>query len=78
VEFGVAICISDLAKHYGVKTTLEACNADCPYVHYDQLPPNVTASSVMTNVKKIIGKLNLTDTQSQQFLRKIETDSKFK
>jgi hypothetical protein len=78
VEFGVAICISDLAKHYNVKTKLEACKPDCPYVHYDQLPPNVTSASVMTKVKKIIGKLNLTDAQSQQFLRRIETDSKFK
>jgi len=78
VKFGVAICISDLAKHYNVKTNLEPCKPDCPYVHYDHLPPNVTSTSVMNKVKKIIGKLNLTDAQSQQFLRKIETDSKFK
>ena len=31
VEFGVAICISDLAKQYNVKTNLEACKSDYPY-----------------------------------------------
>jgi hypothetical protein len=78
VEFGVAICISDLAKHYNVKTNLEACKSDCPYMHYDLLPPNLTSASVLSKVRKIISKLNLTDAQSQQFLRKIETDPKFK
>ena len=78
VDFGVAICISDLAKQYKVKTDLEACKPDCPYMHYDQLPPNLTSASVLSKVKKIIGKLNLSDSQSQHFLRRIETDSKFK
>ncbi len=78
MEFDVAICISDLAEQYNVKTNLEACKSDCPYMYYDQLPPNLTSASVLSKVKKIIGKLNLSDAQSQQFLRKIETDSKFK
>ena len=78
VEFGVAICISDLAKQYKVKTELEACKPDCPYMHYDQLPPNLTSASVISKVKKIIGRLNLSSGQSQYFLRKIEADSKFK
>jgi hypothetical protein len=78
VEFGVAICISDLAKQYSVKTNLEPCKPDCPYMHYDQLPPNLTSASVLSKVKRIIGKLNLADAQQQQFLRRIETDSKFK
>ena len=37
VEFGVVICISDLAKHYGIKSNLESCKADCPYAHQQQL-----------------------------------------
>jgi hypothetical protein len=78
VEFGVAICINDLARQYNVKTNLEPCKPDCPYMHYDQLPSNLTSASVLSKVKKIIGKLNLADAQQQQFLRKIETDSKFK
>ena len=78
VEFGVAICISDLAKHYGIKSNLEPCKPDCPYAHYNQLPPTLTTASVLTKVKRIIGKLNLTDGQSQLFLTKIEADSKFK
>ena len=78
VEFGVAICISDLAKHYGIKSNLEPCKPDCPYTHYNQLPPTLTTASVLTKVKRIIGKLNLTDGQSQLFLTKIEADSKFK
>jgi hypothetical protein len=77
VEFGVAICISDLARQYNVKTNLEPCKSDCPYMHYDQLPSTLTSASVLSKVKKIIGKLNLADAQSEQFLRKIETDSKF-
>jgi len=32
----------------------------------------------LSKVKKIIAKLNLSDAQSQNFLRKIETDPKFK
>ena len=78
VEFGVAICISDLAKHYGIKSNLEPCKPDCPYAHYNQLPAALTTASVLTKVKRIIGKLNLTDGQSQLFLTKIEADSKFK
>ena len=78
VEFGVAICISDLAKHYGIKSNLESCKADCPYAHYNQLPSTLTTASVLSKVKRIIGKLNLTDGQSQLFLSKIEADSKFK
>ena len=78
VEFGVAICISDLAKHYNIKSNLEPCKADCPYAHYNQLPSTLTTASVLSKVKRIIGKLNLTDGQSQLFLSKIEADSKFK
>ena len=78
VEFGVAICISDLAKHYGIKSNLENCKSDCPYAHYNQLPPTLTTASVLNKVKRIRGKLNLTDGQSQLFLTKIEADSKFK
>jgi len=33
VEFGVAICISDLAKQYNIKSNLEHCKPDCPYPH---------------------------------------------
>jgi hypothetical protein len=74
VEFGVAICISDLAKHYNIKSNLEPCTADCPYAHYNQLPSTLTTPSVLSKVKRIIGKLNLTDGQSQSFLSKIEED----
>ena len=55
VEFGVAICISDLAKHYGIKSNLELCKADCPYAHYNQLPSTLTTASVLSKVKRIIG-----------------------
>jgi hypothetical protein len=78
VEFGVAICISDLAKQYNIKSNLEHCKPDCPYTHYNQLPATLTTAAVLSKVKRIIGKLNLTDGQSQLFLRKIEADSKFK
>jgi hypothetical protein len=78
VEFGVAICISDLAKKYKITTNLEACKPDCPFMHYDQLPPNLTAESVISKVKKILGRLNLTTGQTQYFFRQIEKDSKFK
>jgi hypothetical protein len=74
----VAICSSDLAKQYNIKSNLEPCKPDCPYSHYDQLPATLTTAAVLSKVKRIIGKLNLTDGQSQLFLRKIEADSKFK
>jgi len=74
----VAVCISELAKKYNIKSNMEACKPDCPYTHYDELPSNLTAIAVIDNVKKAINKLNLSDAQSQQFLRKIEADSKFK
>jgi hypothetical protein len=78
VEFGVAICISDLAKQYNIKSNLEPCKSDCPYTHYSDLPATLTTAAILAKVKRIIGKLNLTDGQSQLFLRKIEADSKFK
>jgi hypothetical protein len=74
VEFGVAICISDLAKHYKIKFNLEPC----AYAHYNQLPSTLNTASVLSKVKRIIGKLNLTDGQSQSFLSEIEADPKFK
>ena len=54
VDFGVAICISDLAKYYNIKSNLEPCKADCPYAHYNQLPSTLTTASVLSKVKRII------------------------
>ena len=56
VEFGVAICISDLAKQYNIKSNLEHCKPDCPYTHYNQLPATLTTAAVLSKVKRIIGK----------------------
>jgi hypothetical protein len=78
VKFGVAVCISDLANKYNIKSNMEACKPDCQYTHYDDLPSNLTAISVIDNVKKAINKLNLSEAQSKNFLRKNEADSKFK
>ena len=76
VEFGVAICISDLAKQYNVKINLEACKPDCPYMHYDQLPPNLTSASVLSKVKKIIGKLNLSLSSFSARLKQIQNTNR--
>jgi len=77
VAFGVSICVNDLAKKYQIKTS-ETCKPDCPYTHYDDLPANLTATSVLDRVKKVMSKFNISEGQSQQFLRKIEADTKFK
>jgi len=55
VEFGVAICISDLAKKYNIKSNLEYCKPDCSYTHYNQLPAAITTAAVLSKVKRIIG-----------------------
>ena len=74
----VNICISDIAKHYGLRTTLEDCPADCKYVHYDQLPSGMTATAISTKVKKLAEKYGISAGQQKYFLQKIANDKKFK
>jgi hypothetical protein len=69
VAFGVSICVNDLAKKYQIKTS-EACKPDCPYTHYDDLPSNLTATSVLDRVKKVITKFNLTEASRSSFFER--------
>jgi hypothetical protein len=72
------ICVSDLAKYYKVRTDLEACAAGCPYTHYNKLPANLTANTVISKISPILEKLNLSEGQMKFFVNKIKADSKFK
>jgi hypothetical protein len=72
------ICVSDLAKHYKVRTTLEPCEASCTYAHYNALPAGLTVKTVLSKVTPILGKLSLSEGQMKFFINKIKTDSKFK
>ena len=72
------ICVSDLAKHYKVRTDLEPCAAGCRYTHYDKLPAGLTAKAVLDKVNPILEKLNLAEGQLKFFVNKIKSDSKFK
>ena len=74
----VNICISDIAKHYGIRTTLEECSSDCKYVHYNQLPSGMTKAVITTKVKKLAEKCGMSAGQQKYFLQKIENDKKFK
>jgi hypothetical protein len=81
VEFeddAVRVCISDLARHYKIKTTLSPCAPDCKYVHYDKLPATLSTTSVLSAVEKLTTKLGFTDSQVQQFDKRIRADPKFK
>ena len=72
------ICVSVFAKHYKVRTDLEACAASCPYTHYNKLPAGLTANTVLNKVNPILEKLGLSEGQKKFFINKIKTDSKFK
>ena len=72
------ICVSDLAKHYRVRTDLEACDANCRYTHYDKLPADLTAKTILDKVNPILEKLNLAENQLKFFINKIKADPKFK
>jgi hypothetical protein len=74
----VRICVSDLAKHYKVRTDLEACDTGCRYTHYDKLPAGLTAQTVLDKITPILEKLNLAEGQMKFFVNKIKADSKFK
>ena len=74
----VKICVSDLAKHYKVRTELEPCDATCRYTHYDKLPAGLTAKVVLNKINPILEKLNMADNQLKFFVNKIKADSKFK
>jgi hypothetical protein len=46
----MVICISDLAKHFNVKSNLEPCKSGCPYVHNNQLPSTLKVASALAKV----------------------------
>ena len=72
------ICVSDLAKHYKIRTDLEACQAGCPYAHYNMLPAGLTAKAVVNKISPILAKLSLSEGQKKFFINKIKADTKFK
>lgn len=53
-------CISDLAKHYGITTSLRPCTTKCRYTHYDQLPKTLTKAEILPAVQELTTKLGLT------------------
>ena len=77
VEFAVAdinICISDIARHYKVKTDLELCTADCKYVHYSMLQKTMTKAALVSKVQKLAERCNLAEKTIAYFLAKISAD----
>ena len=81
VDFAAAdinICISDIARHYKVKTELASCAADCKYVHYSELPKAMTTEVLMSKVEKLAERCKLSDKTTAYFLAKIKADKRFK
>ena len=74
----IRICVSDLAKHYRVRTDLEACAATCRYTHYDKLPAGLTTKAILDKVNPILEKLNMAEGQMKFFVNRIKADPKFK
>jgi len=74
----INICISDIARHYKVKTELESCTADCKYVHYSKLPKTMTAAVLAAKVQKLAERCNLTEKTVAYFVAKIKADKRFK
>lgn len=66
----IQICVSDLARHYKMKTELQDCPVDCPYIHYKDLPSNLTTALVLEFAKRFAGKLNMTAGQEKYFWQK--------
>jgi len=74
----IRLCISDLAKYYKINTSIPACATDCKYLHYDQYSSTASKDSVLTKVQQLGDKLGLTDSQTQQFAKKIKSDRNLK
>ena len=74
----IRLCISDLAKHYNISTSIAACATDCKYLHYDQYSSTASKDSVLTKVQQLGEKLGLTDSQTQHFVKKIKSDRNLK
>jgi hypothetical protein len=74
----IKLCISNLAKQYSINTLIPACAADCRYMHYDQYSSTASKDSVLTKVQQLGDKLGLTDSQTQQFAKKIKSDRNLK
>ena len=74
----INICISDIARHYKVKTELALCAADCKYVHYSELPPTMTTAVLVSKVEKLAERCKLSDKTTAYFLAKINADKRFK
>jgi hypothetical protein len=74
----IKLCISNLAKQYGINTSIPACAADCRYPHYDQYSSTASKDSVLTRVHQLGDKLGLTDSQTQQCAKKIKSDRNLK
>jgi hypothetical protein len=67
-----------VARHYHVATALEPCKENCQNVHYDQIPAGMDKATMISKVKKLAIKINLTDNQLKTFLAKVAADKKFK
>jgi hypothetical protein len=74
----IKLCISNLAKQYSINTLIPECTADCRYMHYDQYSSTASKDSVLTKVQQLGDKLGLTDSQTQQFARKMKSDRNLK
>lgn len=56
-------CVNDMARHYKIVTTLGPCRTECQFVHYDNLPKNLSTAIVLSAVEKIVTKLGLAENQ---------------
>lgn len=72
------ICIADVARHFNVATAMEPCQDPCQYVHYDQLPSGMDKATMISKVRKLAVKINLSKNQAKTFLTKVATDKRFK
>lgn len=55
-----------------------SCSADCKYMYYNQYPATITKAAVLTKVHQLVEKKGLTDSQTQQFVKKITSDKNLK
>jgi hypothetical protein len=49
----IGLCISDLAKHYNINTSIPACAAGCKYMHDDLYSSTTSKNSVLTKVQQL-------------------------
>jgi hypothetical protein len=71
------VCIGDLLNHYGASQQI-ACQSPCKYIHYTDIPHDMTKQSILQRFQGVAPRLALTDATVAFVTSKIKADTKYK